>query len=449
VVTLRRILLALVLAGDVFACGFLLHDRDFAYPVLWLYAIMSILFAASIRILRAGVGGRRATAWLVLGVGAALQLAALTAPPQTSDDAARYVWDAKVQLHGTDPYRYPPAATQLEPLRDSDLFGPASACTYRIRHDCTTINRPTVRTIYPPVAQAVFDATRIFSGGRGFLFPYQLIAALGAVAVSALLVRRGLQAWQVAIWAWCPVVVIEFGNNAHIDWLAALFALLSMGSAAKRHDVRAAILLAAGIATKLYPALLLPAIMKRRPLVTVAVSSAVVALTYLPHLLAVGTDIVGYLPGYLHEEGYDSGNRFLLLGRVLPHPLDTVAGVGIVLAAAIWAWRRIDDPAQAGLAVVVAALLVATPAFGWYAALLVALIALTGRWQWLPLALAPSFVYLLRLQITRDSTWLALCYLVGAAGSALLLALEKRTARKRILEPWNLPSRSRTSIWTG
>ncbi len=207
--------------------------------------------------------------------------------------------------------------------------------------------------------------------------------------------------------------------------------------------------MAGGIATKLYPALLLPAIMKRRPLVTVTVSAAAVALTYLPHLLAVGTDIVGYLPGYLHEEGYDSGDRFLLLGRVLPHPVDTAVGVVIVLAAAIWAWRRIDDAAQAGLTVVVAALLVATPAFGWYAALLVALIALTGRWQWLPLAIAPSIVYLLRIQITRDSTWLALCYFVGAVLSVVLLALAKPTRHKRILETWNLPSRSRTSTWTG
>jgi hypothetical protein len=448
-VTFRRFMLALVLAGDVFACGFLLHDHDFAYPVLWLYAIMSALFAIALVLLRAGVGGRRGTAWLVLGVGAALQIAALTAAPQTSDDAVRYVWDAKVQLHGTDPYRYPPDAAQLKPLRDGDVFGPKSACTHRISGGCTAINRPTVRTIYPPVGQAAFDLTRILSGGAGFLFPYQLIAGLGAVAVAGLLVRRGLPAWQVAMWAWCPVVVVEFGNNAHIDWLAALFAVLSLESAAKRHDVRAAILLAAGIATKLYPALLLPALMKRRPLLTVAVSALVVALTYLPHLLAVGTDIVGYLPGYLHEEGYDSGDRFLLLGRVLPHPLDTAAGVLIVLGVAVWAWRRIDDVADAALAVVVAALLVATPAFGWYAALLVALIALTGRWQWLPLALAPSVVYLLRIQITRDSTWLALCYFVGVAGSAVLLALPKTAPRKRILESWNLPSRSRTSTWTG
>ena len=420
VVTTRRILLALVLAGDLLACVLLLHGRDVAYPVLWLYAVTTALFAAAVTLVRSGIGSRRATAVVVLGVGAALQIAALTASPQTSDDAARYVWDAKVQLHGVDPYRYPPDARQLQSLRDPDLFGVSSSCTHPIAHGCTAINRPSVRTIYPPVAQATFDAARILSAGKGFLWPYQLIAALGSVAVSVLLLRRGLPGWQVALWAWCPVVVIELGNNAHIDWLAVLFAVLALGSAAKGRDGRAAILLGAAIATKLYPVLLLPALMRRRPRFTVIVSGAFVAIAYLPHVIAVGTDIVGYLPGYLHEEGYDSGGRFLLLGRVLPHPVDTIAGAAILLAVAVWAWRRIADVNDAALAVVVAAFLVATPAYGWYAALLVALIALTARWEWLPLAIAPAVVYLLRTQISTDTGWSALCYLGGAVASVLL-----------------------------
>ena len=109
-----------------------------------------------------------------------------------------------------------------------NLFGTTSSCVHPLPRGCTAINRPNVRTIYPPVAEAAFDATRISPVARGFLFPYQLIAALGAMAVSLLLIRRGLPGWQVALWAWCPVTVIEFGNNAHIDWLAALFAVLAL-----------------------------------------------------------------------------------------------------------------------------------------------------------------------------------------------------------------------------
>jgi hypothetical protein len=430
-VTWRRVLLALVLASDAIACAFLLHNHDLALPVLWLYAITAPLFAVAVALLRFGVGSRRATALVVIGVGVALQFVALTAAPQTSDDAARYVWDAKVQLHGTDPYRYPPAASELVPLREPDLFGRSSSCAHRLPHTCTAINRPTVRTIYPPVAQVAFDVTRIFSGGRGFLFPYQLFAALGALVVAVLLLRSGRPPWQAAIWAWCPVVVIELGNNAHIDWLAALFGVLAIGSAAKGRDLRAALLLGAAIATKLYPALLLPALMRRRPVLTVLASAGLVVATYVPHLFAVGTDIVGYLPGYLREEGYDSGDRFLLLGRVLPHPVDTVVGVVIILAVAGWAWRRIDTAERAALALVVAAFLVATPRYGWYAALLIALVAMTGLWEWLPLAIAPSVVYLVR----SYSGWSTLCYLIAGVLCVLLYAVRRGLATPRGTAP--------------
>jgi hypothetical protein len=40
------------------------------------------------------------------------------------------------------------------------------------------------------------------------------------------------------------------------------------------------------------------------------------------------------------------------------------------------------------------ALLVATPRYGWYAALLIALIVMSGRIEWLPVGFASSFAYL-------------------------------------------------------
>ena len=44
--------------------------------------------------------------------------------------------------------------------------------------------------------------------------------------------------------------------------------------------------------------------------------------------------------------------------------------------------------------VVGVAFLVFTPDFGWYGGLLVALVALTGALEWLPLCIAATLVYL-------------------------------------------------------
>ena len=41
--------------------------------------------------------------------------------------------------------------------------------------------------------------------------------------------------------------------------------------------------------------------------------------TYVPHVIAAGTLVLGFLPGYLNEEGFDDGQgRYAVLGLVLP-----------------------------------------------------------------------------------------------------------------------------------
>jgi hypothetical protein len=63
----------------------------------------------------------------------------------------------------------------------------------------------------------------------------------------------------------------------------------------------------------------------------------------------------------------------------------------------VWAWRRgsVDDPARSAVVVVGVTFLVVTPAYGWYAGLLLALVAITGAVEWLPVVLAASVAYLL------------------------------------------------------
>jgi alpha-1,2-mannosyltransferase len=421
---MRRALGA-VLIAYLALCATLFHVT-ISHRSLWFLSLATILFAGAVVLLRRLTSSPGSIAVLVVGVGAVLQLIALTHSPLTSDDANRYAWDAKVQLSGIDPYHYAPSAPQLEHLRDSSLFGPKSICTHHITGSCTAINRPTVHTIYPPVAQAVFDLGRVVSfGGHGHLFIYQLLAALGAIAVSVLLARRalahGLPVWPVALWAWCPVVVSEFGNNAHLDWCAVLLTVLALQAGAARRDLAAGVLAGAAVATKLYPALVLPALMRRRPLLVALAASATVVLVYVPHLIAVGREVIGYLPGYLHEEGYNSGSRLLLLGAVLPHPVDTLVGALVLAGAAWWAWRHSDPsaPEQTSTIMTGVALLVATPLYGWYAPLLIALAIMAARYEWIVLALAPSFVYLVHGTVTKWSGAGTMTYAVAAAGTAL------------------------------
>ncbi len=377
-----------------------LFHRSGDYVAILLVITSSVLFLMLLALLRKSRLGRRAESGALLGGSALLQLIALTKAPTTSDDVYRYIWDGRVQLSGTDPYAYAPQAPQLDHLRDGLLFGPTSHCAYQIPGSCTAINRPAVHTIYPPVAQLFFDLVRLLSfGGHGGVRPFQIAAAVGVVAMSALLLRdlrrRGRPTWWVAVWAWSPLVVIEYGNNAHIDWLAALFGVTAIVIARSGRAVWVGVLLSAATLTKLYPAVLAPALLRRRPLVVAAAAVVVGVVAYLPHVFAVGLRVIGYLPGYLREEGYDSGRRSLLLGAILPHPFDTVAGALIIAGVAWWVWRHTDPlaPEQTAIVMVGSAFLVTTPSYGWYAGLLLALVVVSQCYEWLPVVLAPMLTY--------------------------------------------------------
>ncbi|HZZ96221.1 MAG TPA: glycosyltransferase family 87 protein [Jatrophihabitantaceae bacterium] len=415
--------LAAVLVMYLAVVATLLHI-DLPHRDLYLLSISTVLFAAAVALLARSRLSSRGVGWLVLVVGSLLQLIALTRAPLTSDDANRYAWDAKVQLGGIDPYRYAPSAPQLAPLRDASMFGQSSACTYPIPGGCTAINRPDAHTIYPPVAQAAFDLGRIASfGGNGGLLVYQLMGALGAIAVTVLLLRRassrGSPIWPVALWAWCPVVMLEFGNNAHIDWLAALLTVFALQLGARNRNAASGSVLGAAIAVKLYPALVLPALMRRRPWLVGTSAVATVVLVYLPHVVAVGRGVIGYLPGYLREDGYNSGRRLILVGTFLPHPADTVVALLVLAVAAWWTWRRSDPSAPEQTATIMTgiAFLVIAPSDGWYAAMLIALAIMSARYEWTILALAPSFVYLTSLAL--------LSYTLAAIGTAVAWRLRK------------------------
>ena len=358
---------------------------------------------------------RWAVALIVIG-GIAVQLAALTAGPQGSDDLYRYIWDGRVQAAGIDPYQYAPAAPQLVALRDPFLWGahtphciPAGlrleGSSQLATPGCTRINRPIVPTIYPPVAEAYFLAVHYLTPAGSGTTPIQAAAALCAILVTLLLLyglpKLGRDRRLAVLWAWCPTVAFEAGNNAHVDVLAAGFAAAALillarpgspGSSAgpSRRPLAGGALLALAIWTKVTPVLIVPAVLRRRrPLAVISAGITTTAIVYLPHVLAVGSGVIGFLPGYLHEEGYANGTRFLLLGMLVPGKWGFAAAFVVLGTVALTVLLRGDPdrPWRGAVVMTGAALAVTTPPFPWYALLLVMLVAFDGRAEWLAFAM--------------------------------------------------------------
>lgn len=350
---------------------------------------------------------RRCAVGLIVLAALALRLGAIAGPPLTSDDLFRYAWDGRVQAAGINPYEYPPGSVELAPLREPWLWPEPRPCPLAYRPEgCTRINRSWVPTIYPPAAEAWFGGIYRLSGGIDARHkPWQVAGLATDMATVALLVtalrRRGRDPRWAALYALCPAPVLEIVNNGHVDGLAILLSVAALTVAAPPADARgrwslpqrelaAGVLVGGAILVKLFPALLVLAIAAASPdrrsralLRTGGAAAAVCIAAYLPHVLAVGGKVIGFLPGYLREEDYVGAGRYLVAAALrvpgsLAGPLSVLAVGGV----AAWVWTR-RPAAPVGAAALTGALLAAaSPVQPWYAVTLLAFAALAVKARW-------------------------------------------------------------------
>ena len=191
--------------------------------------------------------------------------------------------------------------------------------------------------------------------------------------------------------------------------------------------------------------LLLPALLRREggrrgALRLVAAAAGVLVVGYLPHVIAVGGHVLGYLPGYLHEENYDSGMRFLLLGLLGLGDSATKGLAAVVIGAAIVvvavrSARGSSSPAGGALAVLATAFLVVTPSQPWYALLLVCVSILTGRLEWIAVATAAYPLYAVALIHGNSLLAGRISYSSAAAlalGATVIRRLHTHPSRKNV-----------------
>lgn len=403
----------------------------------------TLFTAAVLLLLRAP---RRAVPALVLAGTVLLGAAGASGQPTISTDSARYSWDGIVQDAGVSPYRYVPADSALTRLRPDWLFpagrtdggavrcpGPRAEPTGQIGSAgtiCTPINRPHVPTIYPPVAEALFALARVAVPPDVEYLPVQLLGLLAVLGTTTLLLRTlartGRDPRWAALFGWCPFVVMEAVTNAHVDAAATFLAFAATILIASGRRVRGGVVLGLAIATKFLPVLVAPPLLRRRPLVIAATALGTVAAVYLPHVLAVGGSVIGYLPGYLNEEGYDGGTRSALLSVLLPGPASTVLAAAAIAALSVVLLIRTDpsEPWAAQTTLIGTALVLVSPAYGWYALLLVPFMVMSGRYEWFGVVLALSLVGV------RQDPWAFRSILLVAALLPVLAAAVRAGTRR-------------------
>jgi hypothetical protein len=403
------VLSLLVLAGLILLLARPGLDPTRINPIIFVGAAWIVFGCAALLVRKVTV---RLAAALILAGGIAVQVVALAGPPQNSSDLYRYIWDGRVQAAGIDPYLYAPADAGVAKLRNDFLWSGTSGpdhyvdCVQNTKDTgspadslvagCTKMNRPKVQTVYPPVAEAYFFAVQLAAPADNSTTPIQGTAAAFAVAVTLILLyglrKLGKDLRLAALWAWCPTVALEAGQNGHVDVvgvaLTAVALLLLARPKTEGRTILSGVLIGLAIATKVTPVLVVPAVLRRGWFLISASAVAAIGLVYAPHVMAVGSKIIGFFPGYLKQEGYSTGTGFSVIGLFVHGKLALLVAVVILgaIALAILRFCNPEEPWHGGTLMTAAALAVCTPDFQWYAILLVMLVALDGRPEWLMIA---------------------------------------------------------------
>jgi hypothetical protein len=321
------------------------------------------VYAAAVWLAWNGGTSRRAVL-AIAALAVVMRVTVVLAPPYLSADIYRYVWDGRVEAAGFNPYLHRPADPQLEALRDHDIY--------------PRIASPYAPTIYPPVAQAVFlVVARISPSVTAMKVAMVLFDLLGLVILARLLALEGLPAGRFLVYAWHPLPIWEFAGSGHIDAVLVAGVLAALWAARERRAGLTGLFLAAATLTKFYPMILAPALYRRWDWKMPAVFAAAIVVAYLPFLSA-GSQLLGFLPGYARQEGFDAGGAgFYLLGLVRRLPgLEGVSTSGYEFAAialfgalgAAFAFRRDRDRPPYTMAAILSVLFMVfvSPHYPWY-----------------------------------------------------------------------------------
>jgi hypothetical protein len=333
--------------------------------------------------------------WLIVVVAVLARLAMLQAPVILSADIYRYCWEGKVQNAGFDPYRYAPNADELAGLRDANW---------------QKLDHREVPSVYPPLLLLVFRA-----GAQPVSFKRVFTAF--DLAIFWLLVKllraRGQNESLSLIWAWNPLVILEFAGNAHAMSMAICFLIASLWLWETNRRVLAAMALAAAALSHfLAVPIALATLLCRRDFRAWLVFAVCVALAFVPFANA-GMGML-HLAGRWRFNGSLFEMLVWLFGHEEPHRVHGVwvvyelpkrIAAGLLVAVMAWTIVRRYRPSRAAATVAGAMLLLGSTVHAWYVTWMVALGCVEFSLPWLALSAFVVVSYVARVVELQTGVW--------------------------------------------
>lgn len=308
-----------------------------------LLLIMGAVYCVALYVIRDGLF--RPSNLIIIAAAFLFRFTAFLCPAPFSDDVFRYRWEGKVQAGGENPYELAPDDAAAAPFRDE-------------AHE--RIPARNLRAGYGPLLEAVY-------GGWYRVHPqadawrWKIPAAAADALLIALLAAKTTPATVLA-YAWLPLTAWEFWGNGHNDAFVALLVTAALLAATPRAMY---IFLGLATAAKLWPALLYPLFLRRRPSFTAALVVPIFLLLALPYWTDPTINIrqtSGFLGGWRNND-----SLFTVIAAAAP---DAVTAKWIAAAiAATWACvagLRSAQLFEGARAIVTGLLLISANVHPWY-----------------------------------------------------------------------------------
>jgi hypothetical protein len=306
---------------------------------------------------------------LVMSFALVFRLALVPATPVLSNDIYRYLWEGRVGLAGMNPFSHPPDDPALEALRDGNY---------------ENINHRDLAAIYPPLAQSVFMAGAAIAPRLTMQKILFVIFDLASVLIIALiLAARGRDPAASVVYAWNPLVVVEFAHSGHLDSLGIFLLLSGILFLERRRHFAGALMVVLSFLAKYFTGILAPFFLLRKRFVKwIPLYVLLAAAAYLPFADA-GTKLFGSLKLYASQWEFNS----LVFTLLRITGLDSVAArrllLVLLLAFSFHQAHRRSDFLRYSYLVIGCALLLSPTVYPWYVCWIVPFLCFYPNRAWI------------------------------------------------------------------
>jgi alpha-1,6-mannosyltransferase len=270
---------------------------------------------------------------IIILFGIAFRITLIPTVPTTSPDSYSYIWDGKMTANGYNTYLVTPDDPHLTSWKDE---------TYSKMHFTNMVS------VYPPFSQAIFAASYLIFGETvtGLKIIYLICEIITMIFILKLLGLKKMDLLLIVLYAWLPLVILEFFVNAHLDIMGVMFFILFFYYIEKGNYLKSSVFFTLSFLIKFYPVFILPLLIKKlgvKRLVNFILVFILVSTAFYIPFLTKGLGIFTALRTYLSRWEFNGSiYRILQIAFNNSQPAHLWCGILFTISVIIISFRYKD-----------------------------------------------------------------------------------------------------------